>query len=80
MSNTSYAVLPFARDKTATPRREKRRKCLTAARWRVGQPIMAADSGNCGAVAFSRTGDPLGDWADAVILKQIGDIGELPSS
>jgi hypothetical protein len=44
---------------------------------------LAATDGHCGAIAFSRTGDPaLGDFEDAVILKTVGevDIGLLPSS
>ena len=36
---------------------------------------MAAEEGHCGAIAFSRTGDPaLGDFEDAVILKTVGDV------
>ena len=36
---------------------------------------MAAMEGHCGAIAFSRTGDPaLGDFEDAVILKTVGDV------
>ena len=44
------------------------------------QAIRMADSlaktkGHCGAIAFSRTGDPaLGDFEDAVILKTVGDV------
>jgi len=31
--------------------------------------------GQCGAIAFSRTGDPaLGDFGDAVILKTVGEV------
>ena len=31
--------------------------------------------GHCGAIAFSRTGDPaLGDFEDAVILKTVGEV------
>jgi hypothetical protein len=31
--------------------------------------------GHCGAIAFSRTGDPaLGDFEDAVILKTMGEV------
>jgi hypothetical protein len=34
-----------------------------------------AKDGHCGAIAFSRNGYPaLGDFDDAVILKQIGDV------
>lgn len=36
---------------------------------------MAADPKNCGAIAFSRSGDPaMGDFDDAVILKSIGEV------
>jgi hypothetical protein len=44
------------------------------------QPIrmagsLAAMEGHCGAIAFSRTGDPaLGDYEDAVILKTVGEV------
>jgi hypothetical protein len=44
------------------------------------QAIRLADSlakrkGHCGALAFSRTGDPaLGDFEDAVILKTVGEV------
>jgi hypothetical protein len=44
------------------------------------QAIRMADSlakreGHCGAIAFSRTGDPaLGDFEDAVILKAVGEV------
>jgi hypothetical protein len=36
---------------------------------------MAKVEGHCGAIAFSRTGDPaLGDFDDAVILKTVGEV------
>jgi hypothetical protein len=36
---------------------------------------LAAKEGHCGAIAFSRTGDPaMGDFEDAVILKTIGEV------
>ena len=36
---------------------------------------LAAKEGHCGAIAFSRTGDPaLGDFEDAVILKTVGEV------
>ena len=44
------------------------------------QAVRMADSlakleGHCGAIAFSRTGDPaLGDFEDAVILKTVGEV------
>jgi hypothetical protein len=36
---------------------------------------LAASEGHCGAIAFSRTGDPaIGEFDDAVILKTIGEV------
>jgi hypothetical protein len=36
---------------------------------------LAAMEGHCGAIAFSRTGDPaLGDFEDAEILKMVGEV------
>ena len=36
---------------------------------------LARMEGHCGAIAFSRTGDPaLGDFEDAVILKMVGEV------
>jgi hypothetical protein len=36
---------------------------------------LAVEEGHCGAIAFSRTGDPaLGDFEDAVILKVVGEV------
>ena len=36
---------------------------------------LAVVEGHCGAIAFSRTGDPaLGDFEDAVILKAVGEV------
>ena len=42
---------------------------------------LARMEGHCGAIAFSRTGDPaLGDFEDAVILKTVGDVDIGPLS
>jgi hypothetical protein len=36
---------------------------------------LAKMPGHCGAIAFSRTGDPaVGDFDDAVILKTVGEV------
>jgi hypothetical protein len=36
---------------------------------------LASTEGHCGAIAFSRTGDPaLGDFEDALILKTVGEV------
>jgi hypothetical protein len=36
---------------------------------------LAVSEGHCGAIAFSRTGDPaIGEFDDAVILKTVGEV------
>jgi hypothetical protein len=36
---------------------------------------LAVAEGHCGAIAFSRTGDPaIGDFKDAVILRTVGEV------
>jgi hypothetical protein len=36
---------------------------------------LALEEGHCGAIAFSRTGDPaLGEFEDAMILKTVGEV------
>jgi hypothetical protein len=38
---------------------------------------LAATVPHCGAIAFSRTGDPaLGEFEDAVVLKTVGEVDE----
>ena len=38
---------------------------------------LAATEPHCGAIAFSRTGDPaVGDFENAVILKTVGEVDE----
>ncbi len=38
---------------------------------------MATGPNNCGAIAFSRTGDPaIGEFADAVIITRLGEVDD----
>lgn len=75
---TLYAVLAFRRDEDGKPVPAVAREMPDGERAARFAHILAADPANCGAVAFSRTGDPaLGDWFDTAIIKVVGDIGEL---
>lgn len=74
---TYYVVLAFIRsedgDIVATEPREAR---STDQAIRMAESL-AAKEPHCGAVAFSRTGDPaVGDFEDAVILQTIGEVDE----
>lgn len=73
---TYYVALPFKRseddgDIVACEPREARSSDQAI---RMAGSL-AAMEGHCGAIAFSRTGDPaLGDFEDAVILKTVGEV------
>lgn len=74
---TYHVVLAFMRsedgDIVATEPREARSADQAI---RMAKSLAATEP-HCGALAFSRTGDPtLGDFEDAVILKTIGEVDE----
>lgn len=78
MANTMtyYVALPFTRseeegDIVAGDAKEARSEGLAI---RMAG-LLAVLDGNCGAVAFSRTGDPaVGEFEDAVVLKTFGEV------
>lgn len=72
---TYYVALAFTRseggDIVACEPKEARNSDQAV---RIANSLAAAE-GHCGAIAFSRTGDPaLGDFEDAVILKAVGEV------
>jgi hypothetical protein len=74
---TYHVVLAFLRsedgDIVATEPKEAR---STDQAIRMAKSLAATEP-HCGAIAFSRTGDPaVGDFEDAVILKAIGEVDE----
>jgi hypothetical protein len=74
---TYYVVLGFIRseegDIVAAEPKEAR---STDQAIRMARNLASKDP-HCGAIAFSRTGDPsVGDFEDAVILKAIGDVDD----
>jgi len=73
---TYYVALAFTRSEDGgdiVPCEPKEARSSDQAIRMAGK--MAAMDGSCGAIAFSRTGDPtLGDFEDAVILKTVGEV------
>jgi hypothetical protein len=74
-SVTYYVALAFARsedgDIVACEPKEARNSIQAM---RMAESLAAAQ-GHCGAIAFSRSGDPAdGDFEDAVILKSVGEV------
>jgi hypothetical protein len=52
-------------------------ECRDAFKARSVAAILASDPNNCGAVAFSRTGDAaLGEFDDAVIIARLGEVDD----
>ena len=72
---TYHVALPFHRTDDVEIAAGEPRECRdshAASRWAA---TMAADPKNCGAIAFSRSGDPaLGDFEDALIITSIGEV------
>lgn len=74
---TYHVVLAFIRseegDIVATEPKEARSADQAM---RMAERLAAAEP-HCGAIAFSRTGDPAaGEFEDAVVLKTIGEVDE----
>ena len=76
MPNITYFVaLPFSRgdDGMVVAAEPKEARSADHA-GRLARSLAIAE-GNCGAVAFSRTGDPsVGEFADAVVLTTVGEV------
>ena len=77
---TYYVALPFRHidgELTAGEPQE----CRDAFKARSVAAILASDPNNCGAVAFSRTGDvALGEFGDAVIIARLGEVDDTLTS
>ncbi|MGB8398460.1 hypothetical protein [Bradyrhizobium sp.] len=74
---TYYVALPFLEDDTGSPVAGAAEECqsLTGALRRA--EAMSRMAGSIGAVAFSRTGDPMiGEFGDAKLLRRFGNVPE----
>lgn len=73
---TYFVAMPFDRNdegELVPGEAQERQSAISAEREAARMATTAA-----GAVAFSRTGDPsTGEFADAVVLKQFGDVPTL---
>jgi hypothetical protein len=72
---TYFVAIPFRLSEDGAIVAGEPHECRDGGKASRVAAVMAADPKNCGAIAFSRTGDPaLGDFEDAVIITQIGDV------
>jgi len=72
---TYYVALPFLQDEAAAPATSEPEECQTSSGALRRAEILSKAAGSIGAVAFSRTGDPLiGEFGDARLLKKFGNV------
>jgi hypothetical protein len=72
---TYYVALPFLQDDTGSPVAGAAEECQSPTTALRRAEMMARMTGSIGAVAFSRTGDPMiGEFGDAKLLRTFGNV------
>lgn len=79
---TYYVAMPFLQDDSGTVVAGTAEECQSATTALRRAEILSRTAGHIGAVAFSRSGDPMmGEFSDAKLLRAYGnvpgDLGEL---
>jgi hypothetical protein len=79
---TYYVAMPFLRDESGLLIAGNAEECQSSTTALLRAEMMSRLSGNSGAIAFSRSGDPMmGEFSDARLLRKFGqvpeDLGEL---
>jgi hypothetical protein len=72
---TYYVALPFLQDDTGSPVAGAAEECQSPSGAVRRAEVLSRAAGSVGAVAFSRTGDPVaGEFSDAQLLKKFGEV------
>ncbi len=72
---TYYVALPFLTDEDGSPVAGAAEECQTSAAALRRAEMLARGTGHIGAVAFSRSGNPLtGEFGDAKLLRKFGTV------
>jgi hypothetical protein len=72
---TYYVALPFLTDEDGSPVAGAAEECQSVAAALRRAEIMSHSAGHTGAVAFSRSGDPMtGEFGDAKLLRSFGNV------
>ncbi len=79
---TYYVAMPFLQDESGSPVAGAAEECQSSAAALRRAEMLSRIPGSIGAVAFSRSGDPMiGEFSDAQLLRKFGnvpdDLGEL---
>jgi hypothetical protein len=74
---TYYVALPFLQDDAGSLIAGAAEECQSPTTALRRAEILSRTPGHIGAVAFSRSGDPMaGEFSDAKLLKKFGDVPE----
>jgi hypothetical protein len=74
---TYYVAMPFLRDDSGEMVAGAAEECQSATTALRRAEILSRAAGHIGAVAFSRSGDPMaGEFSDAKLLRKFGDVPE----
>ena len=72
---TYYVALPFIRDESGEVIAGNAEECQSATIALRRAEMMSRIPGSIGAIAFSRTGDPMiGEFGDAHLLRKFGNV------
>ncbi len=72
---TYYVAMPFLQDDSGSPVAGAAEECQSSASALRRAEILSRTPGSIGAVAFSRTGDPMiGEFGDAHLLRKFGNV------
>ena len=72
---TYYVAMSFARDDSGTPVAGAAEECQSPTSALRRAEALSRQAGNIGAVAFSRSGDPMvGEFRDAQLLRAFGQV------
>jgi hypothetical protein len=72
---TYYVAMPFFQDDNGSPVAGNPEECQSPTTALRRAEILSRGAGHVGAVAFSRTGDPMmGEFRDAKLLKTYGNV------
>jgi hypothetical protein len=74
---TYYVALPFMQDESGAPVAGAAEECQSPTTALRRAEILSRTAGHIGAVAFSRSGDPMaGEFNDAKLLRAFGAVPE----
>ena len=72
---TYYVALPFLQDDDGSPIAGAAEECQSSTMALRRAEVLSRSVGSIGAVAFSRTGDPMiGEFGDAKLMRKFGNV------